>query len=89
MDLYELVIEIKILERRFMLYEEKYGILSEDFYEALMAGKLVQYDEYDETRTDFSRWKGMYETCQRRKQVYHLQLAQRDVAKTLRVQPVY
>ena len=58
MSIYELVIEMKLLERRLTLYEEKYGILSEDFYKALMAGKLAQYDEYNETRTDFSRWKG-------------------------------
>ena len=89
MNLYELVIELKVLERRLMLYEEKYGILSEDFYAALMAGKFAKYDEYDETRTDFSRWKGMYETWQHRKHAYHAQLAQRDVTETLRIQPVY
>lgn len=89
MNIYELVVEMKLLERRLTLYEEKYGILSEDFYEALMAGKLAQYDEYDETRTDFSRWKGIYETWQRRKQAYHKQLAQHDVTETLRVQPAY
>lgn len=89
MNIYELVIEMKLLERRLTLYEEKYGILSEDFYEALMDGKLTQYDEYDETRTDFSRWKGIYETWQRRKQAYHAQLAQHDVTETLRVQPAY
>jgi hypothetical protein len=89
MNIYELVIEMKLLERRLTLYEEKYGILSEDFYEVLTTGKLVQYDEYDETRTDFSRWKGIYETWQRRKQAYHTQLAQHDVTETLRVQPAY
>jgi hypothetical protein len=86
---YELVIEIKLLERRLTLYEEKYGILSEDFYPALMSGKLAQYDEYDETRTDFSRWKGLYETWQRRKAAYHQQLAEHDVVDALRVQPAY
>ncbi len=70
MEIHELVIEMKILERRLTLYEEKYGVLSEDFYGALLSGKLVRYDEYDETRTDFSRWKGIYETWQRRKQNY-------------------
>jgi hypothetical protein len=55
MELHELVIEMKLLERRLTLYEEKYGVLSEDFYAALMSGKLTYYDEYDETRTDFSR----------------------------------
>ena len=70
METHELVIEMKLLERRLTLYEEKYGILSEDFYIALMAGKLAQYDAYDETCADFSRWKGIYETWQRRKEAY-------------------
>ncbi len=32
MEIYELVLEMKLLERRLTLYEEKYGVLSEDFY---------------------------------------------------------
>ena len=55
MDIYELVLEMKVLERRLTLYEEKYGILSEDFYIALMTGKLARYEAYDETRSDLSR----------------------------------
>ena len=70
MTIRELVIEMKLLERRLTLYEEKYGVLSEDFHMALMSGSLAEYDEYDETRTDFSRWKGIYETWRRRKQSY-------------------
>ncbi len=89
MEIYELVIEMKLLERRLTLYEEKYGVLSEDFYAALMAGDLANYDEYDETRADFSRWKGIYETWQRRKQAYNKQLAQQELSDTLRVQPAY
>ena len=89
MELHELVIEMKLLERRLTLYEEKYGILSKDFYSALMAGKLAHYDEYDETRADFSRWKGIYETWLRRKEAYEAQIKQRDVAEALRFQPAY
>ena len=89
MELYELVIEMKLLERRLTLYEEKYGILSEDFYKALMSGKLAKYDEYDETRADFSRWKGIYETWLRRKRAYEAQLKQRDLSEVLRFQPAY
>ncbi len=74
MTIRELVIEMKLLERRLTLYEEKYGVLSEDFYTALMSGSLAEYDEYDETRTDFSRWKGIYETWRRRKHSYTDQL---------------
>jgi len=84
MEIHELVIEMKLLERRLTLYEEKYGILSEDFYGALLAGQLARYDEHDETRSDFSRWKGIYETWLRRKQAYSAQIKQRAVAETLR-----
>ena len=89
MKLYELVIEMKLLERRLTLYEEKYGVLSEDFYTALMARKLALYDDFDETRTDFSRWKGIYETWQRRKSSYDSQLLEQDFVTTLRFQPAY
>jgi hypothetical protein len=89
MELHELVIEMKLLERRLTLYEEKYGVLSEDFYAALMAGELAHYDDFDETRTDFSRWKGIYETWLRRKQAYTTQIKQREVVNSLRFQPIY
>jgi hypothetical protein len=89
MEIHELVIEMKLLERRLTLYEEKYGVLSEDFYSALMSGQLSRYDEYDETRTDFSRWKGIYETWLRRKQAYTQQIKQRALAEMLRFQPTY
>ena len=89
MEIHELVVEIKLLERRVTLYEEKYGVLSEDFYAALTAGELADYDAYDESRADFSRWKGIYETLRRRTDTYHKQLEGRAVAKILRVQPAY
>jgi hypothetical protein len=88
-DIHELVIEMKLLERRLTLYEEKYGVLSTDFYAALTSGRLANYDAFDESRTDFSRWKGIYETWLRRKEAYALQLQKRGVAQILRVQPAY
>jgi hypothetical protein len=89
METQELVIEMKILERRLMLYEEKYGVLSADFYLALQTGKLSRYDQYDETRTDFSRWKGIYEIWRRRQAAYQQNLQTCDVSQTLRFQPAY
>ena len=89
MEIHELVIEMKLLERRLTLYEEKYGVLSEDFHTALTDGKLSSYDAYDETRADFSRWKGIYETWRRRKQAYTAQLNQRELTDALRLQPAY
>jgi hypothetical protein len=89
MEIHELVIEMKLLERRLTLYEEKYGILSEDFYDAFVSGKLAEYDAHDETRADFSRWKGIFETWQRRKEAYRGQLQGHELAEVLRFQPAY
>jgi hypothetical protein len=89
MEIHELVIEMKLLERRLTLYEEKYGILSEDFYAALISGQLAEYDAFDETRADFSRWKGIYETWQRRKQAYRTKMGNRKLKEVFRVQPAY
>ena len=72
MELHEIVIELKLIERRLTLYEEKYGVLSEDFYRALTSGELERYDEFDETRLDLSRWKGIYETWMRRNNAYSI-----------------
>ncbi|MBI4789662.1 MAG: hypothetical protein HY782_21745 [Chloroflexi bacterium] len=88
-NIHELVIELKLLERRLMLYEEKYGVLSQDFYNALVAGMLADYDAHDETRTDFSRWKGIYETWLRRKQAYDSEIKRHDLTEALRLQPTY
>jgi len=89
MEIYELVIEMKLLERRLTLYEEKYGVLSEDFHTALMSGRLGKYDAYDETRADFSRWKGIFETWERRKKAYCKQLRERELTGVIRFQPAY
>jgi hypothetical protein len=89
MDIHELVIEMKLLERRLTLYEEKYGVLSADFYAALTGGRLSSYDAFDESRADFSRWKGVYEIWLRRKEDYERQLQQQGLTKAMRVQPAY
>ncbi len=89
MELYELVLELKLLERRLTLYEEKYGVLSEDFYRALTSGELARFDEYDESRVDFSRWKGLYETWLRRKTAYDTRVREETIVKALRFQPAY
>lgn len=89
MDLYQLVLELKVLERRLTLYEEKYGVLSEDFYRALMAGELARFDEYDESRVDFSRREGLYETWLGRKTADDERVREETIVKALRFQPAY
>src|SRR5207244_2665836 len=45
MEIHELVVEMKLLERRLTLYEQKYGVLSEYFYAALLAGERARSSE--------------------------------------------
>jgi hypothetical protein len=54
-----------------------------------MSGKLADYDAYDETRADFSRWKGIYETWLRRERAYVQKIQQSGVERFLRLQPAY
>jgi hypothetical protein len=54
-----------------------------------MAGKLEKYDTYDETRNDFSRWKGIYETWLRRKQSYTEKMQEQELTSAMRSQPTY
>jgi hypothetical protein len=89
MEIHELIVEMKLLERRLTLYEEKYGVLSEDFHNALKMGELSKYDDYDETRADFSKWKAIYETWLRRKNAYSTQIQKHKLSETLRIQPAY
>jgi hypothetical protein len=49
-----------------------------------MAGELARLDEYDESRADFSRWNGIYETWLRRKPAYAKQMATHALADVLR-----
>ena len=60
MEIHELVIDMKLLERRLTRWEEKQGVLSADFYAARLSGKLARYGEFEETRADFSRWNGIH-----------------------------
>ncbi len=89
MEIHELVQEMNVLERQMSLYEEKYGVLSEEFYHALMAGHLGKFDEYDETRWDFLRWQGLYKTWEHRKREYMDIIRGREIATLLRFQPAY
>jgi hypothetical protein len=89
MTIAELVIQINYLERQMSLYEEKYGVLSEDFYAALMAGKLARYDEFDETRADFCRWNSLYRSWLWCKDEYSRQIGSVELDKALSFQPAY
>lgn len=63
-SLHDLIIEIHALDRKLQTLEEKYSLLSEDFYQLYEAGRLrdEELDEIDE----FGQWAAMYRMRTRR-----------------------
>ena len=59
----ELIRDIHGLEDALALLEEKYGLLSADFYHCFRAGELEQTQ-------DFIRWTGYYEAKLEREALY-------------------
>ena len=67
----ELVESIYALGQETKIFEKKYGLTSEDFYDLFRRG-LLDDGEYKETE-EFCRWAGLYEIrCRRERQFQEL-----------------
>lgn len=62
MSLTDLLKDTGILERKLHRFEEKFGVKSEDFYEAMQRGELEEFDALDEYRLEFIEWLALYKT---------------------------
>lgn len=85
MDLQDLVCEIHLLDEQLQIFEEKYGILSRDFYEAMIAGQLAEFDGEEGYHQDFLRWLGLYKTWLHRQQKYQEILSRQSIVEQLRM----
>ncbi|NHZ72813.1 MAG: hypothetical protein GWP17_06995 [Aquificales bacterium] len=55
----ELVHSIGKIERELQVFESKYGLLSDEFYQAFSSGELSEFDAYDEYRMEFIEWAAL------------------------------
>lgn len=77
MDLQKLVRERHWLEWQMRKFEDKYGLGSSDFYAAMEAGQLAEFDEMDHpTFQEFLEWHGLYKVWLKREKRYHEYLEQ-------------
>ena len=67
-SLRDLIADIHALDRELQRFEEKYDLLSEDFYKLYEAGRLR--DEIVEEIDDYGRWAAFYRMRMRRKEHY-------------------
>ncbi len=65
--LHDLIVDIHALDTELRRYEEKYNLLSEDFYSFYTAGMLR--DEIVEEIDEYGQWAGLYQMRLRRKTV--------------------
>lgn len=77
MTLQEIISDIHALREDMETYENKYGVLSETFYESYVNGEEPDDDAWT---LDWTDWAGAYKIWLRRKEQYH------QAIETLRTQ---
>jgi hypothetical protein len=85
MELQQLVREIHWIEWQLRAFEDRYGILSRDFYRAMESGQLSEFDDGEEPHFhDFLEWHALYKTWRERERAYRALLRQQPLSDQLR-----
>jgi hypothetical protein len=80
MELKALIQDMIKLENELGRFEEKFGVKSADFYQAITTGELEEFDALDEYRMDFVEWLALYQTWLSLDQKYNLLISRQPVA---------
>ncbi len=80
MKLKELIQDMTNLETEFSRFEQKFGVKSYEFYRAIIAGELDEFDELDEYRMEFIEWLALYKTWLSLDEKYQQLIARQPVA---------
>jgi hypothetical protein len=57
-----LIGEMNRLETTLHGFEIRFGVRSQDFYDAMTQGELEEFDALDEYRSEFIEWLALYKT---------------------------
>ncbi len=60
MKLTELIYDISKLDMELSNFEQKFGVKSPEFYQAITAGELEEFDALDDYRMEFIEWLSLY-----------------------------
>ena len=61
-SLNDLVSDLNKLEAQLSRFETRFGVKSQEFYEAMVRGDLEEFDALDDYRMDFVEWLALYKT---------------------------
>jgi hypothetical protein len=85
MELQQLIREIHWIEWQMRAFEDRYGVLSRDFYQAIESGQLSDLDDGETAQfQDFLEWHGLYKIWLKREQLYRTSLQQHSLLDQLR-----
>ena len=62
MSLKDLLRDMGKLETNLQRFEARFGVKSQDFYDAMLRGELEEFDALDDYRMDFVEWLALYKT---------------------------
>lgn len=84
MDLQRSIRELHWLQWQMRKFEDRYGLLSADFYTAMESGQLAEFDDADNPAFhDFLEWHGLYKIWLKREQSYREQLQRQPIVQQL------
>jgi hypothetical protein len=61
-SLNKLVSDLNKLEAKLSHFETRFGVKSQQFYEAMIRGDLEEFDALDDYRMEFVEWLALYKT---------------------------
>lgn len=90
-SLHTLLEDMNRLETNFSRFELKFGVKSQDFYTAIMAGELEEFDALDNYRMEFLEWLALYETWLSFNEKYRRVIERQPVALQIKthLEPMY
>lgn len=56
------ITDINTLKAQLSHFETRFGMKSQEFYRAIMAGELEEFDALDDYRMTFINWLALYKT---------------------------
>jgi dihydrodipicolinate synthase/N-acetylneuraminate lyase len=75
----QLVVDLSKLEAELSRFETRFGVKSQEFYEAMMRGDLEEFDALDDYRMEFIEWLALYKTWLSLDGKYHQLIARQPV----------
>jgi hypothetical protein len=80
MSLKDLLRDMGKLETNLQRFEARFGVKSQDFYDAMLRGELEEFDALDDYRMDFVEWLALYKTWTSFDERYRQLMARQPVA---------